>query len=97
MGFLDAAAPQVMANFGNDLAANPFKGDVEAIRAEATQRLHSRILASPLPQSSEVRRLLLAAAAAPGGLWLAGRLVASQGGQNPVMIYPPVSLPLLLA
>ena len=43
---------QVVANFGNDLAARPFRGDPAWVRQEATQRLYSTILATPLPRSS---------------------------------------------
>lgn len=43
-----------MANFGVDLELHPFKGDVEAIRDEATQRLYSRILATRLPSGDKV-------------------------------------------
>jgi hypothetical protein len=45
---------QIVANFGTDLAARPFKGDLGWIRAEASQRLHSVVLATPLPRAHKV-------------------------------------------
>lgn len=81
-----------MANFGNDLAAHPFKGDVEAIRAEATQRLYSRILASPLPQASQ------GAAGGRAARRAAGCQLPHLGAGLPRggMVCPPVSALLTL-
>jgi hypothetical protein len=41
---------EVVANFGADLANNPFRGDVGALRRAAQERLYARVLhAPPLP------------------------------------------------
>eukprot|EP00887_Chlorella_sp_A99_P006148 scaffold22.g6148.t1 len=44
---------EIVANFGTDLAAHPFRGDVARIREEATQRLHARLLAQRLPPAGK--------------------------------------------
>jgi Ran-binding protein 9/10 len=44
---------EIIANFGSDLEAHPFRGDFDALRREATQKLYSRILATTVPQSSK--------------------------------------------
>lgn len=49
------ALRQISANFGTDLAARPFKGDLAWIKAEATQRLYASILHTPVPRGAKVR------------------------------------------
>ncbi|KAL4429173.1 hypothetical protein ABPG77_010152 [Micractinium sp. CCAP 211/92] len=49
---------EIMANFGSDLAARPFRGDLAWIKAEATQRLYSRILAAPVPRCAKVQNVI---------------------------------------
>ncbi|PSC72505.1 Ran-binding 10 [Micractinium conductrix] len=44
---------EIVANFGTDLAARPFRGDLAWIRAEATQRLYSSILSTSVPRGSK--------------------------------------------
>ncbi|KAL4443421.1 hypothetical protein ABPG75_011158 [Micractinium tetrahymenae] len=49
---------EILANFGTDLAARPFRGDLAWIKAEATQRLYSRILATPVPRCAKVQNVI---------------------------------------
>ena len=42
---------QIMANFGTDLEARPFKGDLDAIWREATDRLYAKVLATAVPKA----------------------------------------------
>lgn len=48
--------PQVEANFGCDLAARPFRGDLAGIRAEAQARLYASVLHTAVPWGGKVRR-----------------------------------------
>lgn len=51
---MNLCCTQIDANFGTDLARRPFKADVAAIRREAADRLHARILHAPLPAPCKV-------------------------------------------
>ena len=44
---------EIIVNFGADVEAKPFRGDVAALRKEATQKLYARILAMTVPQASK--------------------------------------------
>ena len=49
---------EIIANFGTDLVSNPFKGDFDALRREATQKLYAQILATPVPRTSKSQDVL---------------------------------------
>ena len=46
-------ALQVVANFGADLEARPFRGDYPGIVREAQQRLYRSILATAVPRAGK--------------------------------------------
>ncbi|EFN58155.1 hypothetical protein CHLNCDRAFT_34313, partial [Chlorella variabilis] len=49
---------EIVANFGTDLAARPFKGDLAWIKAEASQRLYSSVLSTTVPRSSKGQNVI---------------------------------------
>lgn len=49
---------EIVANFGGDLVGNPFRGDVEALRREATARLYRRVLATAVPRARKGQDVL---------------------------------------
>lgn len=51
--FFFPANNQILANFGSDLTAHPFRGDIEAIRKSASDRLYAKILATVVPKASK--------------------------------------------
>lgn len=43
---------EIVANFGTNINANPFKGDYEGLKRDASLKLYSTILNTPLPKPS---------------------------------------------
>lgn len=78
--YLQAIHPcvQVSANFGADLAARPFRGDVAWIKAEAAQRLYSSILHTTVPRGAKASAGWLAGTAPRG--WHAVRSCSGPPG-----------------
>lgn len=49
---------QIVANFGDNLNEVPFKGDLEAIVRQATDKLYARILATAVPRANKSQDLV---------------------------------------